>query len=350
MGTVLGRRATAAASQWSRCTWVTSTPSSRPMTASSSAWSSGSSTSGMRALDAAFATGSSVPAALSIGSTSRRRPPYSRSSVACLSNRSRIAPARSIHDEEPSPRRRRRAVRRRPVRHLVAHPGGEREAPPIGELGAELALETEDDMALLAPMIRDVARRVLHHAHPHVAQLPRAPARDAGGARMLGDRHRAPVGRLERDVAYLHRASDDAFRFVPRSRRTSADSVLVAGARLQTPDHQHLVHVARHRPDGPGLDAVALEAPPPVEPLRPLVAVDDGEQDAPDTDAARLIEQCAHDRIPHTGAAGFGPHVHPPEQRTMIEPCPREPREPADTLQHAVHVCADDMLTREALR
>ena len=100
-------------------------------------------------------------------------------------------------------------MRRYSVGHLVAHPGPEHEGPPVGELGVQLTLETEENVPLLAPVIREIAGRVVDHPDAHVAQLPRAPVRDAGVPRMLHGGKLAPVGRLERDVADLHGSSGD---------------------------------------------------------------------------------------------------------------------------------------------
>lgn len=43
------------------------------------------------------------------------------------------------------------------VRHYVRVTGGQRDMPSVGELGHELAVEHQKDMAALAPVIGDVS-------------------------------------------------------------------------------------------------------------------------------------------------------------------------------------------------
>src|SRR5690348_8881088 len=69
------------------------------------------------------------------------------------------------------------------------------------------AVEDEEDMSLRAPVIGQIARRILDDPHPYVAELAGAPARGSPLARMHGFRHARPVGRAERNVADLHARS-----------------------------------------------------------------------------------------------------------------------------------------------
>ena len=50
------------------------------------------------------------------------------------------------------------------VRDLIAHARHQYERSAIFELCMQLPFETQKDVALRAPVIRDIARRVLHHA------------------------------------------------------------------------------------------------------------------------------------------------------------------------------------------
>jgi hypothetical protein len=95
-------------------------------------------------------------------------------------------------------------VRAVAVCHLVADARPEREAPPVTQLGRELPLEHEKDVTALAPVVGDVPRRVVDHAHPDVSLLDRAPARDARFSRMLRDRDLRPVSRVKGDPLDLH--------------------------------------------------------------------------------------------------------------------------------------------------
>ena len=47
------------------------------------------------------------------------------------------------------------------VGDLIAHAGLQRERPPVGKLGVELAIHAEQDVALLAPVIGRIARRIV---------------------------------------------------------------------------------------------------------------------------------------------------------------------------------------------
>ena len=87
---------------------------------------------------------------------------------------------------------------------LITHAGGERELSAIREFRVELALETEQNMAFLAPMVGEVAGRVFQKTNPNMAKLPSAPKRFAGGAYMFRDFNGAPVGGAEGNIGDLH--------------------------------------------------------------------------------------------------------------------------------------------------
>ena len=90
------------------------------------------------------------------------------------------------------------------VRHLVAHAGLEREGAAVRELGVQFALEHKQDMALLAPVVGQVARLVLDHAHADVSELPGAPVGHAGLALVLRALDLRPVGRAEGNGEHIH--------------------------------------------------------------------------------------------------------------------------------------------------
>src|ERR1051326_2647734 len=92
----------------------------------------------------------------------------------------------SIHHEQSCALRRPRTMRLRTVGHLVAHTGRQLESAAVFQFGLELAIEAKEDVTLLAPMVRDIARRILDHPHADAAEFTRAPRRDAGVAGMLG--------------------------------------------------------------------------------------------------------------------------------------------------------------------
>ena len=92
----------------------------------------------------------------------------------------------------------------RAVGHLVALAGLQHDRAAVGQLGREFPLQHQQDMALLAPVVGEITRRVLDHAHPDVVEGLRAPVRLAGLAGVLGARHGRPVGRAEGDVEHQH--------------------------------------------------------------------------------------------------------------------------------------------------
>src|SRR3569833_4623684 len=79
----------------------------------------------------------------------------------------------SVHNEEARAARGVRTVRVGAVRDLIAHARLEHEGAAVLELGRQLARDTEKDVALLAPVIGRVARRIVAHPPADVAELPR---------------------------------------------------------------------------------------------------------------------------------------------------------------------------------
>jgi len=91
-----------------------------------------------------------------------------------------------------------------PVRDLIAHAGSKLNAATIAQFGVESAGETQENVPFLAPMVRAVIGRVLHHANPNRAELACAPVRRAGFTGMLRRGDRRPVGDTKWDVSDLH--------------------------------------------------------------------------------------------------------------------------------------------------
>ncbi len=110
----------------------------------------------------------------------------------------------SVYDEESGTLRSMRTVRVGSIGHLVAHARLERERAAVLEIGVQFAVDAKKDVALLAPMVGDVTRRVVDHPHADLAELPGAPGRRSGFAAMRGRLDAGPVGGAERDVADLH--------------------------------------------------------------------------------------------------------------------------------------------------
>ncbi|MNV96283.1 hypothetical protein D3C71_1912700 [compost metagenome] len=93
------------------------------------------------------------------------------------------------------------------VRHLVAHPGLEREPTPILQLGLHLTLQAQQHMPLAAPVVRHIPRGVLDHAHANATKVLRLPEGLAGFGGMFGAGDFGPVGGSEGDVVHLHGGS-----------------------------------------------------------------------------------------------------------------------------------------------
>src|SRR5579862_974971 len=91
------------------------------------------------------------------------------------------------------------------VGYLVAHARLQRERTSIIEVRGEFAFQTKDDVALAAPVIGNIARRVVHKPHPNVAELPRPPRRNTSRSAVRGGRNSFPVGGAERNIVDTHR-------------------------------------------------------------------------------------------------------------------------------------------------
>src|SRR5512142_2415968 len=112
--------------------------------------------------------------------------------------------ARSIDDEELRARAGARTVRLRMVGDLVAHAGTQRERTPIGELRVQLALEAEQHVTLLAPVVGHVSGAVLDHAHADRAELARSPMGHTALAAMRRGLDARPVDCREWNIGHLH--------------------------------------------------------------------------------------------------------------------------------------------------
>ena len=90
------------------------------------------------------------------------------------------------------------------VGHLIADPGRQHITATIGQFGMQFPLKAEQDMALGAPVIGDIAWAVLHHPYPQRPELARAPAGFALLTGMKGLWNLMPVGQAEWQIIYLH--------------------------------------------------------------------------------------------------------------------------------------------------
>ena len=95
-------------------------------------------------------------------------------------------------------------MRLRAVRDLVTHAARQREAAAIGKLRGELAGQAQQEVSLGTPMVGEITGRVLDHAQAHVAEIARAPERDARFTRMPRGFDRVPVHGAEGQIADAH--------------------------------------------------------------------------------------------------------------------------------------------------
>jgi hypothetical protein len=66
------------------------------------------------------------------------------------------------------------------VRHLIAHARLQLERATIPQFGVEFALKHLEDVASVAPMIREAARRVFHRPNSDIANVQGAPKGASG--------------------------------------------------------------------------------------------------------------------------------------------------------------------------
>src|SRR5256885_16653432 len=94
-------------------------------------------------------------------------------------NRSSVSSMPSVHNEQPRALVGVRAMLAVVVGHLIAHAGRKLERAPVLQVGDEFAIDAEDDVTLAAPVIRDVARRIVNEPHADIAELPGSPGGEA---------------------------------------------------------------------------------------------------------------------------------------------------------------------------
>src|SRR5678815_2024849 len=116
------------------------------------------------------------------------------------------------------------------VGYLIAHPRAQREDPAVSQLGVELALGAKKDVTLDAPVIGEIARRVLHHAYADSPEDPGPPERHAALTSMLRALDLRPVGRAKRYGGHVHETTYPSRPAAPasaRGRLASVDNALL---------------------------------------------------------------------------------------------------------------------------
>lgn len=90
------------------------------------------------------------------------------------------------------------------IRDLVARTRNEPKRAAVAQFRLELTAEAEQDVPLLAPVVRTITRRIFHHANTHSAERARARPRNARFSLVLGYFHGIPVRGAEGNVLQVH--------------------------------------------------------------------------------------------------------------------------------------------------
>ena len=124
------------------------------------------------------------------------------------------------------------------IGNLVAHARPQDERTAVAKLSTQFAFETEQNVALGAPVICDVASRILDHPDPDLAKLARSPMRDTTFSFMLGHCNLRPISCAERQFIDFH---DCGFLLSPAPvkellfKKSDSAGIRVASSILRTP-------------------------------------------------------------------------------------------------------------------
>jgi hypothetical protein len=90
------------------------------------------------------------------------------------------------------------------VRHLIAHARRQVEQSAVRQLSFEFTRNAEENMTLLTPMIRLIARWIVNQSHPNRPELPGAPTCHPDLTSVLGGVDLLPISNPEWNVAQVH--------------------------------------------------------------------------------------------------------------------------------------------------
>lgn len=110
----------------------------------------------------------------------------------------------SIHNEQLGPVRGEAAVGLHAVAHLVTHSRMKNLHAAVLQLCVKFALQAKEHVTLFAPVIRQVAWRVVHESDANIAELSGAPVRYTVCSFMLCRYYGCPVGSLKRNIRDMH--------------------------------------------------------------------------------------------------------------------------------------------------
>jgi len=98
------------------------------------------------------------------------------------------------------------------VADLVTHSRTKNLHAAILQLSVKFTLQTQEDVTLFAPVVCQVARRVVNDSYSNVTELPRAPMRYTRFPIVCDRFHGCPVGGLELNIPNLHMTSIMGFQ------------------------------------------------------------------------------------------------------------------------------------------
>jgi hypothetical protein len=90
------------------------------------------------------------------------------------------------------------------VSDLVTHAGLQSEFPTILEFGLKFAVQAKKYVAFVAPVISKIARRIVNHPNPDVAEMLCAPMGQTALARVFRAFNLRPVRNAEGELRYFH--------------------------------------------------------------------------------------------------------------------------------------------------
>ena len=110
----------------------------------------------------------------------------------------------SVDDKQFCSDRREGTMGFRIVSDLITEAGLENKFSPVFELGVQLALETQEYVSFLTPVIRQIPGRVFDHADADAFEVPGTPKRDSSFASVFRRLDGRPVSRFKWNVGHFH--------------------------------------------------------------------------------------------------------------------------------------------------
>ena len=90
------------------------------------------------------------------------------------------------------------------IGNLIAHARVQGEGAPIVQFRLQLSLQAQQNVSLAAPVVGQIVRAVLHHAHTDSAKLASPPPRNACFTWVFCARDAGPICGAKGYVCHLH--------------------------------------------------------------------------------------------------------------------------------------------------